>query len=534
MAQGAGQSAAPEAGDAAGAQGGPIVTVAEAPRAPAADQHRGGATSPCAPQGQQQGPSGSYTTPGGELGSGTGSDEQQAAASQPGQHLSQSAGTMSPQQLLLLQQQMDAYARPKRNARQQEQNKMAQQRYRAKRKAQFEDLQSKVEMLQAEVEASRKDRVEAERLRHEVALLRSKLLANAAPLAASAAAAGMSPVPGSLDPLDDLLAAATKGASAGATPSAPRTAAQGGAEASEPLRPAAVRSAPLVGSGGSFRPLPNAAATAALPVASAGTAATAASPPAPPDGSPGLALSPSPQQLRTALVLYYQELQAFAATALADPADTQGTGASPQLERRLEQLVQTGVELVKLVLHSKGPGAAQLLEGGAMDGGSACAPPAAADSLAQWREVAARLALAPSQARAVLAWRDALLLRLDEIYGQRLVLKAQLVQDLAAHAAAGGGAPPAAPPQWAEALLLVAAAGAGYAGPAAAAVALAGQLAALQANLAQEREAVGAAVEVLLSAILTRVQAAHFLLAGHPFCWNGLAFAHAVASLQQG
>ena len=30
-----------------------------------------------------------------------------------------------------------------------------------------------------------------------------------------------------------------------------------------------------------------------------------------------------------------------------------------------------------------------------------------------------------------------------------------------------------------------------------------------------------------------QVQAARFLLAGHPFCWNGLSFAHAVATMQQ-
>jgi len=28
-----------------------------------------------------------------------------------------------------------------------------------------------------------------------------------------------------------------------------------------------------------------------------------------------------------------------------------------------------------------------------------------------------------------------------------------------------------------------------------------------------------------------QVQAARFLLAGHPFCWNGLSFAHAVVSM---
>lgn len=41
-------------------------------------------------------------------------------------------------------------ARGRRNPRQQEQNKQAQQRYRAKRKAQFEDLQRKVQLLSDE------------------------------------------------------------------------------------------------------------------------------------------------------------------------------------------------------------------------------------------------------------------------------------------------------------------------------------------------------------------------------------------------
>jgi hypothetical protein len=35
----------------------------------------------------------------------------------------------------------------------------------------------------------------------------------------------------------------------------------------------------------------------------------------------------------------------------------------------------------------------------------------------------------------------------------------------------------------------------------------------------------------LLDCILTRVQAARFLLASHPFCWNGLSFSHAVAAM---
>ena len=53
-------------------------------------------------------------------------------------------------------------------------------------------------------------------------------------------------------------------------------------------------------------------------------------------------------------------------------------------------------------------------------------------------------------------------------------------------------------------------------------------------NLAQEREMVCSMMEQLLTAIFTRLQAAHFLLGAHPYAWNGLAFAHAVASLHAG
>lgn len=167
----------------------------------------------------------------------------------------------------------------------------------------------------------------------------------------------------------------------------------------------------------------------------------------------------------------------------------------------------TGVELLKLSLQVKGPGALQLLQGGtpAPAGGAAAAavPAVAADSLAQWHEVAARLHLSSAQAAAVLAWRDAFLQRLDELYGQRLLLKAQLAHDLAGAAvsprasAQAAGAP--TPPAWAEALLLQGAASAGYAAPAAAGVALGDLLAGLQANLMHEREAVGGLLEQLLT-----------------------------------
>lgn len=58
-------------------------------------------------------------------------------------------------------------------------------------------------------------------------------------------------------------------------------------------------------------------------------------------------------------------------------------------------------------------------------------------------------------------------------------------------------------------------------------------MAALAENLREERATACAMMVELLDRILTKVQAARFLLAGHPFCWNGLSFAHAVAAMQQ-
>jgi hypothetical protein len=56
---------------------------------------------------------------------------------------------------------------------------------------------------------------------------------------------------------------------------------------------------------------------------------------------------------------------------------------------------------------------------------------------------------------------------------------------------------------------------------------------ALRDSLSEERSAAGAMMAELLCRILTPVQAARYLLAGHPFAWNGLTFAHAVAAMQQ-
>ena len=74
--------------------------------------------------------------------------------------------------------------------------------------------------------------------------------------------------------------------------------------------------------------------------------------------------------------------------------------------------------------------------------------------------------------------------------------------------------------------------------PAPAACALAGLqlegvVSALAQNLRDEHAAAGAMMTELLDSLLTKVQAARYLLATHPFCWNGLAFALAAHQLEQ-
>jgi hypothetical protein len=195
-------------------------------------------------------------------------------------------------------------------------------------------------------------------------------------------------------------------------------------------------------------------------------------------------------------------------------------GLSGDASSRLSSLVRTGVELIKLVLHASGPDAAALLTANitVAPGPEASSP---ADSLQQWRMVAARVGLTPEQRTALADWRARFLRRIDDCYGRRLLLKAQLAQ----LPGAGGS-------QWVEALLLQAAESVGYSACALASAQLDDMVSQLGQNVAEERAAISELMSELLDGLLTKVQAARFLLAGHPFCWNGLSFAHAVTSLE--
>lgn len=418
----------------------------------------------------------------------------------------------------------------------------AQQRYRAKRKAQFEELQAQVHHLSADAADARvrawpgasravctnlhacavphcysaaalgrrllrpprsppswpdwpapappaarsaplqRLRQENERLRAEVARLRTM----AGPPATSAAGAASQPLPLSLpdtlgpSPLPLPLPASGMSASP-----AKRT-------ASGAFKPtAAARPLALSTLGG-------------LPMPSAPAALVPAAAPLKPAAVPA-------KQLQAALQLYYRDLQAFATQQQLDrmPADgawssgegtgerwavhgraldsaecqpsacaprtsyalntpplpcppacppAAGTGLAPDVVLHLSALVHTGAELAKLILQVSGPDATSLLTADMPAAGSDGASPA--DSLAQWRAVAARVELSPEQRAALADWRRRFLARLDDIYGRRLLHKAALAQAPPAPAA------PGQQPQWMEALLLQAAEQSGFSGEA--------------------------------------------------------------------
>lgn len=203
-------------------------------------------------------------------------------------------------------------------------------------------------------------------------------------------------------------------------------------------------------------------------------AATAAPP------SPGPRHSGAPQlsakQIQAALGLYYQDLQAYAASVQLEAMPTDGalwvcvavcvarpggrpaslhrvprplpprcaplplpdeswlrmcaavcgcagTGLGVEAAQKLSQLVHAGVELVKMVLQASGPDAAALLTANMASAGHDGTSPA--DSLHQWQVVALRVALTPDQHAALADWRRRFLQKIDDCYGRRLLHKAQ-------------------------------------------------------------------------------------------------------------
>lgn len=428
----------------------------------------------------------------------------------------------------------------KRNARQQEQNKQAQQRYRAKRKAQFNNMQHTIEELTGKLEAAQDREKRLQAMELEMVKLKSTIVEKNAALVVSEitrtlvppAAGALTSFRASLDrPGVPTKAAAALAPSASSLPAAaPAPAAI--------VSPVARRAAPAPPPAATVfyrppappAPMPPAAAAAPRPP----TAQRALPAQPPPAAAPPAQPQPQPQvvptQVQWALQLFYQDLQAFSASMHLDVAPVTGEGLSPEAFAQLSQLVSTGTQLVRAVLGASGPGATQLLQGGGAappqqsPGGASEAPGSLpADSAAQWAQVAARLQLTLGQRAALAAWRERYVQRVDEIYGRRLLLKAQAVQ-----LPSPGKARTL---QWAESALLEAASSAGYASPLAALVELDGLLTALCENVQAERSAASEMMSELLGQVLTPVQAARYLLAGHPFTWNGLAMANAAAAL---
>lgn len=439
----------------------------------------------------------------------------QAAAAAAGQHAGQG------------RQATPSTARGRRNARQQEQNKQAQQRYRAKRKAQFEEMQRRVQQLTAQVAQHQHLRQENTKLREETARLTAMLQAAAAAqppgiAAAVATAAADRPVPLSSASMPEVSAQhAAAQQQQQARPRRQQQPASGGSGVhDEPQRAGGARpsSSVAVGGNGAFKPTAavRALAPSTLAELPLGGAPAPVQPAAPPSG----------RQVHAALDLFYQDLQGFAALVQLERVPVDGAGLGADAALRLTELVRTGLELVKMVLQTSGADAALLLTAGLPTVGADGVSPA--DSLAQWRMVAARVALTAEQHAQLADWRRRFLQKLDDCYGRRLLHKVQLAQ---LPGAGGTTAAPGQPPQLVEALLLQAAEGVGFSACAVACAQLDGVVAALQENLREERATAGAMMTELLDRILTKVQAARFLLAGHPFCWNGLSFARAAASL---
>ena len=102
---------------------------------------------------------------------------------------------------------------------------------------------------------------------------------------------------------------------------------------------------------------------------------------------------------------------------------------------RLTHLVQAGIELVKMVHQTTGPEAAQLLTGslaagaggGRADGSSADGGEHQPTDVPRvWQAALERVAPSPQQLTALTQWRMRWLHRIDEVYGRRLLLKAQV------------------------------------------------------------------------------------------------------------
>lgn len=356
----------------------------------------------------------------------------------------------------------------RRTPRQQEQNKHAQQRYRARRKAQFEELQETVSMLTSQLRSLENERQRRQELEMELVHLR-----------AHAGGAGPSLSPhNSRPPLGLNLQTAPQ---------------------LDPSNPLQTLLQALTAHGA----LPHAEPPPPLPPQ-----------PSTPAEPPVIPLA----QIQSMLRAFGQELWSFMSThSMAQVQHTPEEVSDNDL-LQMTQMVKMGIELANLVLNATGTDAEVLIHDGAQPG-----LPCAADDARRWKAVAAAVALTPSQGARVALWRANFLSQLDACYGRRVALKAQALQamDLAQGAET----------QWAEGLLLQAAGTSGFALPAQADAELLTTADDVKQNVVESRSAAMAALSELLLSILTPAQAVRYLATSHPFSWNALAFSQAAVAI---
>lgn len=234
----------------------------------------------------------------------------------------------------------------------------------------------------------------------------------------------------------------------------------------------------------------------------------------------------SPEQLKVLLDDYKAEVSRFALSHGLDHLPADGIGLSDALIARIRHMVKLGMELAGLVLNSSGTSGVDLL-----NHGTATTVPSIADDVSHWEMVCISVSLTSVQIENVIKWRDVVLNGLKQVYDHRIALKGKAIQTLE-HEHSGGAQERLS--HWAEHLLLHAAGNCGYSLPALAAAELDEIVDCLRQNISHERSITLASLNELLHTIFSPVQALRYMHVSHPFSWNGLAFAHAVAKQNAG
>ena len=356
----------------------------------------------------------------------------------------------------------------------------AQQRYRARRKAQFEELQDTVSMLNSQLKSLENERQRRQQLEMELVHLRSTTAGGAGGQSSSLPGHNNLPpltlnFPSSpeLDhnnPLQTLLQALT---AHGALPQADRS------PPPPPPPPQPIQQASAAGD------------CSTIPL----------------------------DQIQNMMRVFGVEIWGFMSAHSFTQVQNNHNDPTEDELMQMTQMIKMGIELANLVLSATDSDAEVLIHDGAQPG-----LPCAADEARRWKVVVAAVALTPSQCARVALWRANFLAQMDVCYSRRVSLKAQALQAMDPSQGADT--------QWAEGLLLEAAGSAGFALAALADAELLTTAEALKQNVMENRAATLAALSELMLSVLTPAQAVRYLATSHPFSWNALAFSQAAVASQ--